>query len=389
MNPKANPFNNQRRWQTWKQNPQLQPRFGTKPLSDKNRELIITFLLDMEAGYNVASKGRRSYIRLNNLKQRVTWIVANLGLEDVTQATERDVLLFFNRMKDGTLRRHDGKPFQSAADYIKAFAAFWHWHQRRERNRAIPDITAYLDPEAKEESQFVYFTIEQLRLVANQVKFNYKVMMWFLFDSGIRSPTELMSLRAADFQFLPDAGVYQLDIKDAYAKTFGRKIKLVLCSDLLREYLPALQPEAPFFQFEWQSFCRYVRRAFSRVLGDRMTKGGHRFSQVRPYDFRHSSACYWVVRYKQEAAFKYRFGWKENRMIHYYTRFWGMQDTITQQDVLLDSEAKTKLEKDLEVQKRANVLLEERLRKLEELIQHSALAEINARLSTPEGQAAR
>ena len=32
------------------------------------------------------------------------------------------------------------------------------------------------------------------------------------------------------------------------------------------------------------------------------------------YDFRHSSACYWLPRYKSEAALKYRFGWKKSEM---------------------------------------------------------------------------
>ena len=383
MTAKADPFRNQLRWQNWKRHLQLQTRFSDKPLSDQNRQLIIAYLLDMEADYNTASKGRRSFIRLNTLKQRITWVIANLGLDDITQATERDILVFFNRMKDGTLRRHNGKPFQSAADYIKAFAAFWHWYQRRERTRVVSDITSYLDPETKHKSEFVYFTIDELRSVANQVKFKYRVMMWFLFDAGIRSPTELMSLRVADFHFLQDQSVYQLDIRDEYAKTFGRKIKLVLSSDLLREHLRSQQPEDPFFNFEWQSFVRYLRRAFVNVLGDRMPKGGRRFGQIKPYDFRHSSACYWVVRYKQEAAFKYRFGWKENRMIHYHTKFLGMQDTITQQDLLVDSEAKTKLERESEAQKRANVLMEERLHRLEEMIQRSALAEANARLQSP------
>ena len=68
-------------------------------------------------------------------------------------------------------------------------------------------------------------------------------------------------------------------------------------------------------------------------------------------------------------------------MIHYYTNFLGMQDTICQEDILLDSEAKTKLEKELENQKRVNSLMEERLKRLEEMIQQNALAEISDKLN--------
>ncbi len=49
-------------------------------------------------------------------------------------------------------------------------------------------------------------------------------------------------------------------------------------------------------------------------------------------------------------------------MIHYYTKLLGMRDTITQDDILVDSEAKSKLEKELETQKQNNALFEEKLR---------------------------
>lgn len=384
---KADPFHNQRRWENWKKNPRLEPRFSDQPLSDKNRQLIVEYLLDMEAGFNVARKGRLSCIRLNSQRQRVTWVVAQLGLPDVTQASAREVQDFFNAMHQGRLLRHDGKPFRSTSDYIKAFTAFWHWYQRRERDRGVPDITAYLHAPEPEDIGFVYFTPKELREVSNHAKFKYRVLMWFLFDSGIRSPTELKSLRVRDFHFLPDKEIYELDIKDAYAKTFGRRIKLVLCSDLLRDYLKGRDPNDKFFETDWRTVITYLRRIFVRTLGQKLTRGGKSYQEIRPYDFRHSSACYWRVRYKQEAAYMYRFGWRDRRMPEYYTKFLGMQDTINQEDIMVDSEAKTALQKELEAQKQANLLMEERLRRLEEVIQQRALAEASAKLQSSSSSA--
>jgi hypothetical protein len=40
---------------------------------------------------------------------------------------------------------------------------------------------------------------------------------------------------------------------------------------------------------------------------------------IKMYDFRHSSCCYWLPRYKSENALKYRFGWKKSDMISYYS----------------------------------------------------------------------
>lgn len=378
MGTKADPFRNKTRWEEWKRTLKLQPRFVEKPISEQNRKWIIDYLLDMEQGYNVNRKGRRSYIRLNTIRQRIVWVIANLEIDDITQATDRQVLEFFNRMTTGDIRRHDGKPFKSATDYIKVFTAFWHWYQKRDPR--APDITRFLTTDVPLHSEFVYFTVDELRQVAAQAKLSYRAMMWFLFDSGIRSPTELMSVRIRDLCFLPDHEVYKLHIREEYAKTFGRKIKLVLCSDILKEYIRGKGPDSALFSGDWNSIKTYLKRLFVRVLGDLPTKGGKRFGEIRPYDFRHSSACYWLTRYKKEAGFKYRFGWKENQMMHYYTNFLGMEDPITQQDIMLETEAKSVLEKELVQQKRANAILEERLRRLESMVLQDAIKEANERV---------
>lgn len=378
---KADPFRNQERWNKWKSTKVLQTRFCQRPMSKKNQELVLEYLLDMEQGYNTATKGCRSYIRLNSVRQRIVWIIETIGIEDITQATDRQILEFFNSMKSGARLNTKGKPFKSVMDYAKVFAAFWHWYQRRERQREVPDITRYLMTNEPTESQFVYFTVEQLREILNHTRFHHRVYMLMLFDSGIRAPTELMSLKVGDFEFLPEQNIYELNIRSEYAKTFGRKIKLILSSDCLKEYLKGKDPSEPFFTMNWKTYIRNFKRMFVNHFGDTLTKGGKSFSQIRPYDFRHSAACYWIKRYKSESAFKYRFGWKENRMIHYYTKFLGMQDTITEADLLTNSDAKTHLEKELEKQKQANALLEERMRQLEAMILKTAVREIDSQMA--------
>ena len=104
---------------------------------------------------------------------------------------------------------------------------------------------------------------------------------------------------------------------------------------------------------------KYIRALAIKVLGDYKTKGGKKISELRPYDFRHSSACYWLPRYKSETAFKYRFGWKTNEMVHYYSKLLGMKDTIVSDDLLVDSDAKTRLEKEVEILKKELTLLKE------------------------------
>lgn len=80
--------------------------------------------------------------------------------------------------------------------------------------------------------------------------------------------------------------------------------------------------------------------------GGESSLAGEKYSNLTIYDFRHNSACYWLQKYKNEAGLKFRFGWKKSEMIHYYTELLGMQDTITQEDLLTDV-TKTELEKRL------------------------------------------
>lgn len=363
MVEKADPFKNKQRWEQWKKEQKVATRFGNNSLSDINRDLVVEYLLDMEAGYNVARKGRLSYIRLNTIRQRIIWVIANIGIENITKATRRELLAFFNKMANGEIKRQDGSKYRSVTDYIKVFKAFWHWFQKRELEHdiTIKDITIDLTAGEGIENEFVYFTIDDLKNVISRCKYEYRAYLWFLFDSGIRAPTEFMSLKVGDFHWLNDSNIFELDIKDGYAKTFGRKIKLVLSSQILKEYLSTKKPDEPFFTIDWQSFCRYIKRVFINVMGNRPTKGGKSIREIRPYDFRHSAACYWRSRYKSVNAYMYRFGWKEMRMVNYYTKFLGMQDTISQDDLLIDSEAKSKLELELERERKTRTLMEERL----------------------------
>ena len=88
---------------------------------------------------------------------------------------------------------------------------------------------------------------------------------------------------------------------------------------------------------------KYIRNLALKSLGNKKTRGGEEIRRISMYDFRHSSACYWLPRYKSESAYKFRFGWKENKMIHYYTKLLGMKDTIQENDIILSDVGKSKM----------------------------------------------
>ncbi|MBU0466922.1 MAG: hypothetical protein KKF39_04595, partial [Nanoarchaeota archaeon] len=140
----------------------------------------------------------------------------------------------------------------------------------------------------------------------------------------------------------------EVHIRDEISKTFGRRIKLMLCSELVKEHAAEnkLQQEDYIFPIKPFTVNKYLKRVAKRVFGDVPSQAGQKYSDLTLYDFRHISCCYWLPRYKSESALKYRFGWKKSEKIHYYSELLGMKDTISEEDLLIDV-TKTEIEKRL------------------------------------------
>jgi len=185
----------------------------------------------------------------------------------------------------------------------------------------------------------------------------------FLLDTGIRAPTELVNVKVSDLY----NDCTELMIREEVSKTFGRKIKLLLCTQYVKDYIKEndLKPEDYLFKIKPQTVNKYLQRLAKKIFGDEISLAGEKYSHVTMYDFRHCSCCFWLPRYKSESALKFRFGWKKSDKIHYYSELLGMRDTITQDDLVL-SEERTELEKNLEQTKRDKEIIEDRIKSVEE-----------------------
>lgn len=224
---KIDPYKHKERYLDWKEKVKSK---GIKGLSQKNSNILIQYIFDMEVGINIASgsvKGGRSHIRLNNLKQRMVFLAKkfkerhNLDLEDLTE----DVLFsFFNDMRNGTLQKKNGGTYKSVGDYVKIFKAFWHWYIKIKGKQGIEikDISKDLDA-SNNKPKWVYLTENQVRQLYDSAKYKYKVLIMFLFDTGIRAPTELINLKVSDLY----NDLKELHIRDKISKTFGRNISRI------------------------------------------------------------------------------------------------------------------------------------------------------------------
>jgi hypothetical protein len=363
---KIDPYNHKEKYFSWKSS----INGGISNVSEENSKIILNYLFDMEQGLNVAAvsrKGARSYIRLNNLKQRMIFLIKQFEMRyqitDITKIDEETIHKFFTEMGNGTITRLDGASYKSPEDYVKIFKAFWHWHQKINRKRGIEiqDITLDLDT-SKDKPDWVYLTEEQVKKLVDNAIFDYKVLMMFLYDSGIRSPTELINIKVSDFY----NNFRELNIRDEISKTFGRRIKLLLCSDQIKEYVSCkgMTLNDYLFTKDPKVMNRYLKRLAKRILGDAVSPAGQKYSELTMYDFRHCSCCYWLPRYKSESALKFRFGWKSSDKIHYYSEMLGMRDTISEEDLLVDL-TKTEIEKRLLKSENEKEMLQDRVDVLE------------------------
>jgi integrase len=339
-------------------------------LSEKNCEIVLNFLSDMELGLNiskVSKKGARSATRLNTLRARLSFIIIQLqkrGGKDIRKVTDKDLHQLFDDMRTGVLKTRTGTAYKSTRDYVKVFKTFWHWHEKvmRKKGKLIEDVTEDLDTRG-EKPKFVYFTKEDFDKIVSKAKYDLKIILALAFDSGLRV-TELMNVKVSDFS----NDFKELTIRDETSKTFGRKIKLMLCADQIKEYVKKLDLDPSNF------FCQIhpsmINPELNKIGKEVLTSEQVKFKSLSLYDFRHSSACFWLPRYKSESALKYRFGWKKSDMIHYYTELLGMKDTIKEEDMYVDV-TKTELEKNLAKEKRSRLALEKRFSRMEELFKKS------------------
>ena len=340
---------------------------GIDGISKGNSDIILQYISDMENGLNVSSKsmkGPRSYIRLNNLKQRMIFLARSIERHcgiNLTDLSEEQIIKYFNAMRNGTIKRNDGKCYQSVVDFVKPFKSFWHWHMktRKKKGTIITDITEDIDA-SNSKPRWVYLSEEQVRKLCNNAKLQYKTLITFLYDTGIRSPTELINIRVSDIY----EDFKKLNIRQEIVKkgSFSRKISLMLCSDLLKQYVQdkGLQNNDQLFKISPVVVNQYLKRLAKKVLGDDNSLAGEKYSNLTMYDFRHCSCCYWLPRYKSESALKYRFGWKKSDKIHYYSELLGMKDTIREEDMLIDL-TKTEIEKRLLRTEQENDILKEKL----------------------------
>lgn len=333
-------------------------------MSDRNSEILLSFVFDMEVGANISKKSRkggRSFPRLNSIRQRMAQMMRafeSRDLYDLTELTEKVMMDYFNDLRTGKIKTVRGDNYKSVQDYAKVFKSFWHWWMKSQRKKgnAILDITEDLDTSKDETPAFVYITKKQL--YEEYMPFfdeDDQMILSFVFDSLIRSPTEILSLEVGDL-FEKDGEIW-VNVPDEISKIKGRLFNLMYCGDDITRYIKrnSLDTQDRLFDFSSIYFNRKMKKIAKQIWGDKVShpKAKGRFSEITLYDLRHSGAIHFrkLIEEHPEAmgvpTLVERGGWKDYKMINYYTAFIGLTGRI-QKGKLLLKEDKTRLEKDIE-----------------------------------------
>jgi len=361
---KRDPYNHEANWQKWKQ----ENLAGIKGISRHNSGLILTFLTDMEMGKNVspkARKGERSCCRLNGLRSRLLFFTKQFKDKKLNQLTKNDIHKLFYEMRNGTIVKENGQRYIGVGDFVRDFKAFWNWLVRT--GKVQEDITVDLRTSDGHKPDWVYLTEEEFKTLANQANANYRALMWFMYDTGIRV-TEAYSIRIKDFS----NEFTRLNIRNEYAKTFGRAINLKLCSSLIREFVKHhnLGPEDFIFIKKPATFNKYLRTLAGKIFGDKESPARKPYNKMSLYDIRHNASCYWLKRYPRTTALMYRMGWSRENEVRYYSELLGMADQISDDD-MVTAEDKSRYEKRIlvleENREKTNELIRELIKRISEL----------------------
>jgi len=333
---------------------------GIDGISKNNSDILIEYVFDMEQGLNVprgSKKGGRSLQRLNSLRSRIAFIMRileNSGIKDIRKASEQDLMRLFNDMRKGVLKTKSGEAYKSVADYVKVLKAFWHWHMTKNRKAGIqvPDICEDLDT-SREKGRFVYLTKDQLERMLPYFTEDEQVVLMFVFDTLIRSPTELLSMKVKDIY--QKNGEAYFNIPAEISKTIGRQGNFLYCGEAVIKYIERkkLRPEDYLFSFSYTAFNDKMQAVAKQLFGDKLSHPrGEIYSKITLYDLRHSGACH-LRQLAQKSgkisldSIRQRGAWVDLTMLNYYTEFLGLTGEIRKEDLMVE-EDKSKLEKDID-----------------------------------------
>lgn len=325
---------------------------GVKGLSKHNSDITLEFLKDYSLGLNTPKgfKGSREPATLLKLRSITLFLSKNFPNKQFEKITKQDLHKILDKMGSGEIMKTPNKKYRGVGDFVKNLKTFYGWLLRV--GKIKEDVTIDLSQSAYKISKpsWVFLNNEQMKTLINQARGDYRALILFLYDSGIR-PQEAYRIVVSDFEEnftilnIPETR----ENGDRVSKTFERTIKLKQCPSLLREYVKTnnLKDDDLLIQIKQPAFNKYLRTLAKKLFGTKLTKARASPDKMKLYDIRHLASIFWLDRYQRNQDLMYRMGWAREDKIYYYSEFLGRRDKIDDGD-MLTLEDKTNLEKEVE-----------------------------------------
>jgi len=322
----------------------LTPKYIEEGLTKENSKLYIEYFKQL------GEKESKGHCNRTRSKLKSIFIgLQNKGVNDVAKATLKQVEDYFYELKKSGYTE----------DYAKRWNAFWNWWkaENRREGKVVIDLTLSLKNFKQQnsgESNFVWLTKEEFDKFRSYFDEDKQVILLFCFDSLIRFPTEILSLKVENI-FQKNGEVW-VQIPKEISKTIGRKFNLVYSGEALLSYIKRHDKKSEDYLFEFSPamFNQEMQRAARQLWDDKKSEGGEFYKNITGYDLRHSGAVHFRELFQKTGQsldlLRERGGWNNFDIINYYTKRLGLDGYISKEKLLLE-EDKSKIQKELEVLK--------------------------------------
>jgi site-specific recombinase XerD len=279
-----------------------------KESDSKNKNTIIRFLEDMRIGDSskecqkrIVSKSRCLKI-LGVLRKIDIWLHGK-RFDEVTVEDMKDMI--YRLQEDIISATKAGKPYtmSTKASMKKIIRKFWKW--LKGKNHFYPDIVEFISTYEPTPTMEVY-SIEEIEFLRDNLhSFKMKVLLWVLFDIGVRI-SELLNIRIMDItEPTPEENYYKIYIRKETAKNGkDRVIGLLYSNQYLEQYLKEhhASPRAKksfLFDMSYDYIKNYLHLKGKKFLN----------KSVNLHKIRASSATHFAPRIKSYQSFCYKYGW--------------------------------------------------------------------------------
>lgn len=335
---KIDVYNHEKNFELWEK--QLTPKFLEDGLTKENSKFFVSYFKWL------GERKSKGYVNRNRSKiKNIFKGMQNKGINDVTKATIKQIEdYFFEWKKQG-----------HSIDYAKRWNAIWNWYkqQNRREGKVVIDLCVNLKDLQngdEGESNFVWLTKDEFDKFRKYFDEDKQTILLFMFDTLIRFPTEILSLRTENI--VEKNNEVWIHIPKEISKTIGRKFNLVYSGEVVLKYIKKHKKKQGDYLFEISPtmFNQQMQRIAKQIWGDKKSEGGEYYKNITGYDLRHSGSIHFRQLFQKTGQsldlLRERGGWANFDMINYYTKRLGLDGHISKEKLLLE-EDKTQLEKNV------------------------------------------